>query len=639
MKFPFGRKILLGYGIIILLLIGIIGLAAHYISRLESASQAILRDNYERILAAENMLEAIEQQDGSMILHLLFKTDETLDQFRENEGVFYQWLVRAKDRFTIADEVAILNRIEKGYARFLTLFLQFEMRYGEIADDVSAGVIPDNQDELLIPRQAARFYRDEMYTQLLTIRNDCLALREMNQNRMYQAIAAAHRLASRSVLSMLIIGVVVISFGLAFSRIVTRIVVRPVNLLTNAAVKVSEGDLEVTIPENGQDEIGMLASRFNNMVKKVKAFQEINLSQVISEKKKLEAIVLSLSEGIIVCDAQMRVTAINPVAEQIFQVREPDALNKPFLEVLQQIEVKQKSQSVETLFEYLREVSQTWNMPSIHEDIITLDVGGVDKHYQFSITPIKSENARPYGVVVLLQDITKLKELDQMKSEFIMLASHELRTPLTSLAMSVGLLLDETAGEINDKQRTLLQVAHEELNRLKRLVNELLELEKIERGKLELDFEAVEIHGLCVKALNVMKPQAQAKEISLSIECGIPDVRVHADAGKTMLVIMNLLDNAVRYTDSGGWVKLKLEVGGDWVFVSVQDNGPGIPAEDQSKIFDKFVQLATDNAGGAGLGLTIAKEITHAHGGAIWVESEVEAGSTFTFTLPMFYQA
>lgn len=613
MQFSFGRKILFGYGIIILLLIVIIGLAEYYIFRLGSASQAILRENYESILAAENMLGAIERQDSGIILRLFKKTDETLQQFKENEGIFYQWLARAKDNITIQGEADIVNRIEKNYARFLALFAQFEKLSEE---DPDAG-------EVIVLTEAARFYQDEIYKQFLKIRDDCVELRELNQKFMYQASANARRLASSSALSTLIVGIAVIIFGLAFSLLISRIVVRPVKTLTNAAVKVGEGDLEITIPDAGGDEIGILAKEFNKMVKRVKEFQDMNVSQIVSEKKKSEAIVRSITDGIIVCDSQMRITAINPVAEHILGVPQSDVINKPFLEVTRQ----------ETLFEYLQEASQTGNTPSISEDVITLNVDGNENHYRFAITPIKSENAELYGIILLLQDITKLKELDKMKSEFIMMASHELRTPLTSIEMGVKLVLEETAGEINEKQRTLLQAAHEELNRLKALVNDLLELSRIEQGEMEMEFQDVEIQALCTKAFNIIKPQAQDKKISLSLEEKMPDVKVRADASKVMWVITNLLGNAVRYTDSGGWIKLKSEVGGDWVFVSVQDNGAGIPREYQSRIFDKFVQLKNDKAGGSGLGLAISKEIIRAHGGTIWVESEVGEGSTFTFTL------
>jgi len=145
----------------------------------------------------------------------------------------------------------------------------------------------------------------------------------------------------------------------------------------------------------------------------------------------------------------------------------------------------------------------------------------------------------------------------------------------------------------------------------------------------------VEIQTLCTRAFNIVQPQAQDKEISFSLDVERPNVKVRADVSKVIWVITNLLGNAVRYTERGGWIKLKPHVSGDWAYISVIDNGTGIPLEYQSKIFDKFVQLKSEEARGSGLGLAIAREIVRAHGGTIWVESEVSKGSTFTFTLPV----
>ena len=613
MKFTFGRKILLGYGFIILLLIVIVSLSEYHIFRLGSASQEILKENYESILASENMIGAIERQDSFIILRLLEKSNQTLEQFKKNEGIFYQWLARAKDNITIQGEADILNRIEEEYTAFLALFIRLEK--------LNTAFIDGNAVQM---REAVELYRDEIHPQFLKIRSDCIALRELNQNRMYQASANARGLASRSAVSTLIVGIVVIIFGLVFSLIILRIVVKPVKSLTSAAVQVGDGDLSVIIPKTADDEIGILGLEFNKMVKSLKEFQDMNVSRLVSEKKKSDAIVRSIKDGIIICDSKMRITSINSIAGHIFSVSESEVINRPFLEVTRQ----------ETLFEYLQETVQG-KTPSIDEDVITVLVDEQEKHFRFAILPIKGESSEFYGIVIFLQDITKLKELDKMKSEFVMMASHELRTPLTSIEMGVKLVLEERVGNINEKQRSLLQSAQEELDHLKLLVNDLLELSRIEQGNIEMDFDDVDIQTLCTRAFNIVQPQAQDKQISFSLDLERPNVKVRADVGKIIWVITNLLGNAVRYTGRGGWIKLRPHISGDWAYISVIDNGTGIPLEYQSKIFDKFVQLNNGDAQGSGLGLTIAREIVRAHGGTIWVESEINKGSTFTFTLPI----
>jgi NtrC-family two-component system sensor histidine kinase KinB len=200
--------------------------------------------------------------------------------------------------------------------------------------------------------------------------------------------------------------------------------------------------------------------------------------------------------------------------------------------------------------------------------------------------------------------------------------------------MSVKLLLERAMEKLNEKDRQLLLAAHEDLQRLKTLVNNLLDLSKIEAGKMEMEFEPVSLHTLCQNAVAVLKSQIEAKGICLTMDLPQKLPLVKADANKIIWVLTNLISNALHYTDKEGSIRLSAEQLGLYVHVSVSDNGPGIPFEVQSKIFDKFVQIKSDKAlGGTGLGLTICKEIVRAHGGTIWVDSTPGEGSTFTFTL------
>ena len=240
------------------------------------------------------------------------------------------------------------------------------------------------------------------------------------------------------------------------------------------------------------------------------------------------------------------------------------------------------------------------------------------------------------GVVLLLRDVTRLKELDRLKSEFVMAASHELRTPLTSMSMSIKLLRETATEKLDEKEQQLLSVANEEVQRLQALVNDLLDLSKIEAGKMELVFDQVAVSTVFEKAVAVFKAQAEEQSIDLSLEApeGLPEVK--ADANKLTWVLTNLISNGLRYTESGGHIDLSAEHVGRQVHISVRDDGAGIPHEYQSKIFDKFVQVKGDkDAGGSGLGLAICKEIVRAHGGTIWVDSTPGEGSTFTLTLPV----
>jgi NtrC-family two-component system sensor histidine kinase KinB len=260
--------------------------------------------------------------------------------------------------------------------------------------------------------------------------------------------------------------------------------------------------------------------------------------------------------------------------------------------------------------------------------------GDTQSHYEYTITPITAPNVARFGAVVLLRNVTKLKELDRLKTQFVMTASHELRSPLTSIAMSIELLRERAADKLAEPDRELLEVAHEELERLQKLVNELLDLSKIESGRIEMAFAETPIAVMLEAAVAPFRGTAEEKGLHLTVDPK-PDVPpVWADANKLAWVVTNLVGNALRYSRS--LIQVSAEKAGSWVNIYVRDDGEGIPYEQQARIFDKFVQIQGDrSAGGAGLGLAIAKEIVRAHRGNIWVESEPGQGSLFIIALPV----
>lgn len=610
MKWTLRKKILLGYGIALALMAVIIAWSHANLRRLGKASEAILTENYESILAAENMIDAIERQDSAILLLILRYQEEGRRQFAENESQFLQWLARAKDNITIEGEVEIVGGIEAEYASYLGHFAQL---------GVSVQMDPNG---------ARTLYHETVLPSFRSVRDACVHLRQVNQETMFEASGHAHDLATRAIVSMLTLGVVAIGIGLGFSLLLSNLLVKPLSAMTGATRKIAEGDYDVEIVPASSDELGRLATDFNAMAKKLRVYRDLNVKQILSEKQKSEAIIRSIDDGIVVVDTDLKVADINPAATSIFGRRQSDVVGKHFLELVQ----------YEEMLDCLRrsyESGQALSTTDRGENILTLERDGAPRHYQFSVTPVKSAGAAVIGVVVVLRDVTRLKELDRLKSEFVMAASHELRTPLTSMSMSVELLRENTADKLNDNERQLLDAAHEEMQRLKALVNDLLDISKIEAGKMEMEFDRTPVSMLLEKAVAMLNGQAEEKgiELSFAVAQDLPDVR--ADANKITWVLTNLISNALRYTDAGGYVRLGAESLGPQVHVSVTDNGTGIPYEYQSRIFDKFVQVKSDKSvGGTGLGLAICKEIVRAHGGTIWLDSVPGRGSTFTFTIP-----
>ena len=606
----FRKKILLGYGASLLLIIVVLSWAVFLILRLGRASESILRENYQSIQAAENMIDAVERQDSATLLILLGYEPQGASEFRENETLFLQWLGRAKDNITIPGEKEILEALEKSYARYLSEISNLQLLY---RSDHS---------------KAANAYHEVVLPLFRSIRDACIRLRDLNHETMYAASNRANKISVQAVFSISVIGAVSVLLVIVFSLFLSHLISRPVTELGEAALQVAQGNYDVQVPVRGSDELALLATQFNLMVEKLKQFHDMNIGRIIAEKRKSEAIIRSVDDGIAVVDDNFLITNLNPAAAKIFGMLPEEALEKHILEVM----------GDERLFRFLKEALTSSRPPHMEEgeDILTITAGGEARHYQVSMVPMRTPSGVIPGVVLMLRDITRLRELDRLKSEFVMTASHELRTPLTSLNMAVNLLRETAGAKLTDQERALLEAGHEDVQRLRALVNDLLDLSKIEAGKLELAFEPVHPRFLGDQELSVIKAQADAKGIALTL--GVPeDLRaVNADPHKIVWVLVNLLANSVRYTKAGGHISLQGERVGNQVHLSVTDDGEGIPFDLQPRIFDKFVQgKSSESSGGSGLGLAICREIVKAHRGAIWLDSIPGKGSTFTFTLPV----
>jgi NtrC-family two-component system sensor histidine kinase KinB len=606
----FRKKILLGYGASLLLIIVVLSWAVVLILRLGRASESILRENYQSIQAAENMIDAVERQDSATLLILLGYDRQGATEFRENETLFLQWLGRAKANITIAGEKEIIDTLEKGYARYLSEISTLQLLY---------------QSE---PVRATNTYHEVVLPLFRSIRDACVRLRDLNHETMYAASNRANKISVQAVLSISVIGGISVVIVIIFSLFLSHLISRPVTELKEAALKVGQGDYDVQVPVRGSGELALLTTQFNLMVEKLKQFHELNIGRIIAEKRKSEAIIRSVTDGIVVVDDNFLITNLNPAAAKIFGVFPEDSLESHILEVMRD----------EKLFGFLKETLASGRPPHLKEgeDILTIKTGEEARHYQVAMVPMRTPSGVIPGVVLLLRDITRLRELDRLKSEFVMTASHELRTPLTSINMAVNLLRESAANKLTDQERALLEACHEDVQRLRALVNDLLDLSKIEAGRLELAFEPVQPRLLGDQALSVIKTQADSKGIELSLEVPEDLPEITADPHKIVWVLVNLLANAVRYTGAGGHIKLAGEQVGNQVQLAVTDDGEGIPLDVQPRIFDKFVHgKPSDGNGGSGLGLAISKEIIKAHRGAIWVDSTPGQGSTFTFTLPV----
>lgn len=602
-------KILFGYGIAFSMMGLVVAWAVIHLLLLGKASDAILQENYRSILAAANMIHALERQDSGILLMFLEDRDRGIRQFRENEAVFLQWLVRAKDNITIPGELELIESIENDYSKYRQQFSELT----ELAKDNHSSSVQIK-------------YQNSLYPIFSRILNTCGELHHLNEKVMQSASENAASVAKRATWSTIVVAIISLIVVWTLSFILAGRIVHPIERFIKASREIAAGEYSVLIPEESGDELGNLAKEFNQMVVQLNQYYKMNIEKIISEKKTSEAILFSIDDGLVVFDADLQVMSINPAARRMLRLEFQETSQMCCADIL-------PDQNVCNL---IQQTIKTGSLPEAKEEerIISLGKDGNHQHYLFSITKIHGKQHLS-GVVLLLRDVTRLKEVERLKSEFVMAASHELRTPLTSIGMSIDLLLEHALNTLPEKDQELLRAAHEEVQRLTILVNDLLNLSRMEAGQIELEFDKIDVKSLVEHIQSIFKNQVEMKSVGLTAQLPTNLPLVWADANKLAWVLSNLISNALRYVNQGGRIVIAAQKASTHVYISVCDNGPGIPLEYQSKIFQKFIQVKGREPHGTGLGLAICKEIIRAHSGTIWVESELGQGSTFIFTVPI----
>ncbi len=601
------KKILAGYGVAFVLMGLVVTWAIANLISLSKATEAILSENYKSIIAAENMVDVLERQDSGMLIGFLGDIERGMPMIRDNEPIFLQWLTRAKDNVTIPGEGELIQAIQENYADYRKSFAVFP---GGMTGQAAA----------------VSMYFESVYPVFSRVRQLCIDLRNLNEQTMYDASIQAGSVARRAIWSTALVAAGTFLIALLFSLLLAERIVSPIRRFMDASRRISTGDYAVVIPVETHDELGKLAAEFNRMVRELERYNKMNVDQIVLEKNKGEAILSCIEDGLVVFDTELRVAGINPAARWFLNLESRDIVGLACMDILRESPV----------CDMIRNAIDTGVKPDVpdEERLIVLPGKEGPKQYMFSVTAIPGRNRGLTGAVLLLRDVTRLKEVERLKNEFVLAASHELRNPITSLGMSIDLLLEHASERIDVNDRELLDAAHEEIQRMKALVNDLLDLSKIESGRIDLEFEHVPVRILFEHVEAIFRNQLNIHKIALKCSSLDETAAVRADANKITWVLTNLISNSIRYVGSGGHIDVEARRIGSRVHFIVRDDGPGIPREYHTKIFQKFVQVDGREPGGTGLGLAICKEIVRAHGGSIWVESESGKGCTFTFTLP-----
>jgi two-component system phosphate regulon sensor histidine kinase PhoR len=393
------------------------------------------------------------------------------------------------------------------------------------------------------------------------------------------------------------------------SWLIARLTTQPIRQLTAASRRITSGELGQKITLGARDEVGELSHAFNEMSARLK-----ELVETISEDRtRLATILDNMADGVIMTDTGGNISLANQTAKKLFNIKEPEG--KPLIEAVRDHEVD----------ELLKLCLKTAEMQSVQYE------SGTSKRYLRAIAvPITGS-----GVLLLFQDLTSLRNLQTTRRELIGNISHEFRTPLAGIKAMVETL---HGGAIDDKKAAgdFLNRIDSEVDRLTQLVAELTELSRIETGQAELKLEPLDINNLVEEVTAQLKPQVERGKLTVVKGLATDLPLVPADKARIRQVIVNLLHNAIKFTDAGGQITITSRREGDSVTVAIADTGRGIAREYQPHVFERFYKGDKARAGeGTGMGLAIAKHIVEVHGGDIRVESEEGRGSTFSFSLPI----
>ena len=408
----------------------------------------------------------------------------------------------------------------------------------------------------------------------------------------------------------------------AFAFFLSRSILQPLGTLTKSFRQIEQGNLDLVVQVKTHDELHQLAEAFNSMAAKLREFRRTDRAKLVRTQRTTQLAVNSLPDAIAIISPDGVVELSNETAQKLFQLAPGQSIKEATDQRLTELYNQAAGE--------VRQIE-----PKGYESAIEVcDAKAQMKYFLPHAVPIRDAEKHLLGVTLVLGDVTNLRRLDEMKSGLLSVVSHELKTPLTSIRMAVHLLLEERVGPLTPKQAQLIVAARDDSDRLHKIIEDLLDMGRLQSGHVEMDLHSHSARELMTEALTAQEAAFSDRGVAVEIDAQSDLPPVLADPARIDHVFSNLLINALKFTPPGGSVRLSAEPDGEMVKFSVQDTGPGIAPEHLGRIFDRFYRVTgPGQPGGAGLGLAIAKEIVTAHRGRIWVESQLGEGSRFNFTL------
>ena len=594
------RRLLLGISPILLIFLGVGIYAIFLFSKLGGAIDVILRENYQSVVASQAMREASDRMDSGLLFALGGQEQRGKDLFLQSVPVFEKNLDVELHNITLPGEGDLANRV-----------VQLHKTYMDAAAKFFALPSTDQSRRTL--------YFEQLLPAFTDIKETAGRILEINQQNMMDANNEARRQsrdASRYMIGTLFAGFLV-AIGATF--LLARSLIQPIRSLTETARELGEGKLDQHVPVHSNDEVGKLADTFNKMAARLRAYRQSTTEQILRAQQVTESALRAFPDPIFVFSTEKEIQLQNAAADDFVRHLGGNVLLLNPLSTYVDESLKGAADFQPTSF----------------DKAILVNSGEGEKYYMPRVLTMRQESGTVIGVVLALQEVTRFRVADDVKTDLIATVSHELKTPLTSMQMAVYLMLEEKVGPLNPKQTELLLAARNNSDRLFEMIEDLLDLARFEGGAALIEKKAISCEQLIkeVAARETELVVSRGRELKVEIEPHLP--RIEISRVRIDQVFANFISNAVKYSPSRSTITLKASrEGAKIVRFAVIDEGPGVPKEMRRRIFDKFFRLAEGGDEGAGLGLSIAREIVLAHGGNIGVESEEGKGSEFFFTLP-----
>jgi signal transduction histidine kinase/HAMP domain-containing protein len=566
------------------------------------SSENILKDNYRSVIAAQRMADAVDGLDRRALRRASGLPEAPGPDL---EARFEAELRVQEANITEPSEGQATARLRRAWEDYRRL-----------------------QGSLAAARPPASPFLETLLPASERVRSATAEILDLNQDAILRKSNQARRSADRYLRIMLAVTLGALFLGLLSSVSLTARMIRPLSGLSQAVRRFGEGDLESRARPRGADEIAALGREFDTMADRLEQYRRSSLGDLLQAQQAAQAAIDSLPDPVLMVGASGRILNLNRAAEALLRLPPGEGPG----ETLERLDPALRERIGEVIGPVL--AGRGPHVPRGLEEAVRVDGPEGPRRLLPRATALRSDEGAITGATLVLQDVTRLLRFDELKNDLVATVAHEFRTPLTSLHMAIHLLAEEAAGPLAERQADLLAAARQDCERLQGIVDDILDLSRIQAGRVELHREPVDAGALVAQAAADARPEAERAGILLEVEGAADPVPVLADAERVRLVLANLLGNAIRHTPAGGRIALRASGGPEGARLEVRDTGSGIPRQYRERIFDRFFQVPGAKRGGVGLGLYLSREIARAHGGELGVESEPGQGSTFWLTLP-----